>query len=231
MFDLISMAELSASMTVVIVGFTVLFGRTLKGRIVVATVLAAWFCGVLAVGATGLLQPDRIGVPGLGAAVALPVVLLTLFGLGTAKGRAAIRNAPLAGLVGVQAVRVLGVSFVILHALGRLPAPFAPVAGWGDIAIGAAAAPLALWLLRQPSPRASNPVVLIWNLLGLLDLVAAVALGAMSSPGPIRIFLDEPGSTIMTSLPWIIIPCFLVPSLTFIHFATFQKLRHLRAHS
>lgn len=224
MFDILSMAELTASMTIVIVGFTLLFGRTLSGRITIATVLSAWFCGVLAIGATDAFDfANGLGVAGLGAAVGLPIVALSIFGLGTAKGRAAIAAAPMAGLVGVQTVRVLGISFVLLHAMGRLPAPFAPIAGWGDIAVGAAAAPLALWLLRRPE-RQTSAAVWIWNILGIIDLVAAVALGVTSSPGPIRFFMSEPSAELMNNLPWIIIPCFLVPSLTFVHIATFYKL-------
>ncbi len=225
MFDLLSMAELTASMTVVVVGFTLMFARSLKHRIAIAAAMSLWFCVVLVCGATGALDYDRgLGLAGLGLAVAGPIAILSLIGLGTPQGRAAILGAPLAGLVGIQSVRVLGVSFVLLHAMGRLPAPFAPVAGWGDIAVGAAAVPLALWLAtRQPAtPKAT---VLVWNSLGLLDLVAAVVLGVTSSPGPARIFMDEPGSNLMTTLPWIIIPCFLVPALTIIHLATFYQLR------
>ena len=53
---------------------------------------------------------------------------------------------PLPALVAAHAVRVLGIFFLILHAQGRLPAPFAPTAGWGDIVIGATALPVA-WLV------------------------------------------------------------------------------------
>jgi hypothetical protein len=55
---------------------------------------------------------------------------------------------PLWLLVGVHTVRLLGVSFIILFAAGRLPAPFAPVAGWGDIFVGATAIPVA-WLVYR----------------------------------------------------------------------------------
>ena len=51
----------------------------------------------------------------------------------------------------------------------------------------------------------------LWNILGILDLVSAIALGATSSPGPIQLFHVTPNSSLMTTLPWIIIPCFLVP--------------------
>ena len=37
----------------------------------------------------------------------------------------------------------LGVFFIALWALGRLPAPFAPSAGWGDVLVGLTALPIA----------------------------------------------------------------------------------------
>jgi hypothetical protein len=57
--------------------------------------------------------------------------------------------------------------------------------------------------------------------------VIAVTLGATSSPGPIQLFRGEPSSAIMSTLPWVLIPCFLVPSLAFIHLCTFYRLRLL----
>lgn len=220
-FDLLSMAELSLSAAVVVSGFAVLFGRSRREQIVIGMVMALWFASVLAAGATYLLYDDGgPGVPGLAVAVVLPIVLMSWAGFGSVWGRERLRSAPLPGLAGIQAVRILGVSFVLLYAAGRLPAPFAPVAGWGDIAIGATALPMALWVSRGVTTGA----FIGWNAIGLLDLVAAVGLGAMSSPGAIRVFTTEPGSEIMATLPWIIIPCFLVPALAFAHLIVFWRL-------
>jgi hypothetical protein len=129
----------------------------------------------------------------------------------------------MSALVGVHSVRVLGLSFVLLYAAKRLPAPFAPVAGWGDVAVGL----LAIALLARMTRRQAIPNRLhwLWNALGLADLVVAVALGATSAPGPLQIFHGPPSSAIMTTLPWILIPSFLVPALIFLHLCTFYRLR------
>jgi hypothetical protein len=126
-------------------------------------------------------------------------------------------------LIGVHALRVLGILFVLLYAAKRLPAPFAPVAGWGDVAIGVTAIPLAL--LSRDEGRAPKGLIYAWNVLGLTDLVVAVALGTTSAPGPLQIFQGGPNSAIMTSLPWLIIPGFLVPLLAFVHLSIFYRLR------
>ena len=219
-FDMVSMAELSASAVVVALGFGELFGANLRERIAVSAAMLAWLALVLWMGEQRLLfYQNGFGVPGLGLAVALPVALLSLVFLGTEWGRARANAAPLAGLAAIHTVRVFGgVTFVLLYAAGRLPAPFAPIAGWGDAFIGATALAAAWMSTRRPD------LTTAWTLLGMLDLVTAIALGATSSPGPIRIFTDGPGSAIMTNLPWILIPCYLVPALAFAHIVALRRL-------
>jgi hypothetical protein len=226
MFDLLSTAELTASAAVVVFFLSSALSVTARRRGMIAAALTGWFCLVLAAGATGAFSQIGIGTPGLGLAVVIPIAVLSAVVLGTASGRELVRRVPLTALVGIHSLRMLGLSFVLLYAAKRLPAPFAPVAGWGDIAVGLLAIPLALMLARggDTVPRG---LVALWNALGLLDLVAAVTLGATSSPGPIQLFHVQPSSGIMSTLPWILIPCFLVPSLAFIHLCTFYRLRML----
>jgi hypothetical protein len=134
----------------------------------------------------------------------------------------ALRAIPLSMLIGVNVIRAFGVTFLLLYSAGRLPAPFAPVAGWGDILVGLTALPVA-WLAYKKG-AAAHPTVWIWNIIGLLDLIAAVGLGVVSSPGPLRLIFAEPGSGIMTTLPWLLIPGFLVPLLAATHLAVFYRL-------
>ena len=218
-FDLLSTIVLSASATVVVAAFVALSGSSLTSRISIGAAMALWFIGVLCLGA-----PGNIGTPLLGAAVLIPVVVLSVVGFGWSFGRGRLQSAPLPALIALNVIRILGVLFVLLYAAKRLPAPFAPIAGWGDVAAGAAALPIALWVAKQPDT--ARRAVLVWNTFGLADLVTAVTLGALSAPGPGRVFFDSPGSALMSSVPWILIPCFLVPSLSFVHLVVFyQTLR------
>jgi hypothetical protein len=224
MFDLLSTAELTASSAIVVFFLSSMLSNTVRQRALVAAALAGWFCLVLTAGATGALaHPIGPGIPGVGVAVLIPIILLSVLVLGMARGRELVRRAPLAPLIGVHSVRILGITFVLLYAAKRLPAPFAPVAGWGDVLVGVLAIPLALLLVR--SATVPKGWIALWNTLGLADLVAAITLGAMSAPGPLRLFPGEPSSAIMASLPWLLIPGFLVPSLAFLHLCTFYRLR------
>jgi hypothetical protein len=224
-FDLISSALLSSSAA--IVAFTIIrtFARTLPQRIAWISALALWFATILSAGATGVLGPTGgLGPAALGLAVLIPVLLLTLVALRSDSRRQAILETPLPTLISVHAVRSLGIIFILLYTAGRLPAPFAPSAGWGDVFIGITALPLA-WLISRGR---GYSLVWIWNALGILDLITAVGLGATSSPGPIQIFHTTPNTSLMTSLPFILIPCFVVPMLFFLHIITFYRLRHLQ---
>ncbi len=192
-------------------------------RIGLGVVFAAWFFVVVSLGATGVLSPDRLGTPGLGVAVALPVLAVAFLAPRVPVLRSALFGISLPVLIGVNALRVLGVFFVMLYTAGRLPAPFAPSAGWGDIFVGATALPVALFAARQASGW--RPLAFIWNVIGFADLVNAISLGVMSATGsPLRIFTNGPDTDLMTALPMFLIPGFLVPLLMLTHLAVFARL-------
>src|SRR5260370_7843233 len=112
--------------------------------------MALWFIGVVLLGA-----PGTISSPVLGAAVLFPVAVCSVIGFGSSVGRGRLQSAPLPALIALNVIRLLGALFVLVYAAKRLPAPFAPVAGWGDISIAAAALPLPPCAPTKPdTPRA-----------------------------------------------------------------------------
>ena len=181
--DLLSSIELTASAAIVIAALSIGFGSSAAVRVRIAFSLSSWFVVVVILAATRALYYEHgLGSPGLGIAVALPIVILCGVVARAKSLREGFHRVPLWLLVGVHTVRLLGVSFIILYVAGRLPAPFAPVAGWGDILVGATALPVAWLAYRQPT--SARPILWIWNLIGIADLIAAVGLGVTSSPGP-----------------------------------------------
>ncbi|SRR6266702_1688351 len=221
--DLIGSIELTASAAIVIAALSIGFGANATTRFRAAVGLSAWFVLVVILAATRVLYYEHgLGAPGLGIAVALPIAVLCSVVARVKSLHEGFRRVPLWLLVGVHTVRVLGIMFVILYAARRLPAPFAPVAGWGDIFVGATALPVAWSAYRRPTNARS--ILWIWNVIGLVDLIAAVGLGVGSSPGPQRLIFAEPSSAIMTTLPWLLIPGFLVPLLFAVHIGIFIRL-------
>jgi len=77
----------------------------------------------------------------------------------------------------VQSWRTAGFVFLVLARYHILPASFALPAGWGDIAVGATAVFVASRLAVSKHRRA----FILWQLLGMLDLVMAVTLGATAA--------------------------------------------------
>jgi hypothetical protein len=221
--DLIGSVELTASAAIMVAALSIGFGSTAVVRIRIAAWLAAWFVVVVILAATrALYYEGGLGAPGLGIAVVLPIAVLCIAVARTQALRAEFHRVPLWLLVGVHVVRLLGISFIILYTAGRLPAPFAPVAGWGDIFVGATALPVAWFAYRRPTNV--RLTLWIWNIVGVADLIAAIGLGVISSPGPQRLIFAESSSAIMATLPWLLIPGFLVPLLFAVHIGIFIRL-------
>jgi hypothetical protein len=137
--------------------------------------------------------------------------------------RRMVEAVPQGWLAGIQLFRVLGVIFLLLYGIGRLPGEFALPAGIGDVAVGLLAPAVALAYARRP--RATAGWLRAWNLFGIIDLVVAVTTGFLTSPSPLqRLALDRPNELI-TAFPLVMIPVFLVPLSILLHLASLWKLR------
>jgi hypothetical protein len=161
------------------------------------------------------------------AVVPPTIVLLALWRSSTL--RRVVAAASLPALIGVQFYRSVGVLFVILLALGQLPAHFAVPAGWGDIAVGLTAPLVALALAR--GVRGGRTLAIGWNVFGLLDLVVAVGMGT----GFLAPFLvPDLGSRVsptpaMGVFPMVLVPTFAVPVSVLLHLvALVRVLREVR---
>jgi hypothetical protein len=223
LLDLIGATALGFNAAAVIGVLALGAGSTLRQRLQIAAVLVAWLALVLLLGATGALHalptdPADVRSAALarfGIAGGLPIVAMVAAVLGLRSLRERVLRMPTAALVGVNALRLLGVLFLLLYAAGRLPAPFAPVAGWGDIVVGALAIPLAFATKRTENHR----LLLAWNVLGLADLITAVGLAVTAPAVP-----GAGGTDGMTLLPWLMVPAFLVPLFAATHLAIFYQL-------
>ncbi|MGO1074047.1 hypothetical protein [Inquilinus sp. CA228] len=223
--DLLAAIGLTAGAAILVAGLSIAIPAGSAGRVLAATVLAGWFALIAGLGAAGLFDDVRgLGPPALGLAVLLPVAILALGRARPGLLQRAWRGIPLPVLIGLHATRVAGIVMVLWHEAGRLPAPFGPIAGWGDVLVALAAIPVAL-MVKAGTPG-WRPVALGWNALGLLDLVVAIGLGLTSAPGsPLRLFFGEPGTGLMNNLPLLLIPAYLVPLLIVTHLAVFARLR------
>src|SRR5436309_11246938 len=166
--------------------------------------LLGWLVLAFVLGSAGVFQatPSRAFSP---VAVGIAVTVLTgMFLLSRSSAlNAVIAAIPLPWLVGVQLYRVLGLNFLVLYALGRLPGEFAIPAGAGDVVVGLAA-PVVGYLFYK-GYRWSCLAVLGWNIVGILDLVVAVSTGFLTSPGPIHMLSFTTSNALISSFPLLLL--------------------------
>jgi hypothetical protein len=125
-------------------------------------------------------------------------------------------------LIGIQLYRALGVIFLILYADGKLPGLFALPAGVGDMLVGLTAPLVGLAYAKAPLKTAG--LVRIWNGLGILDLTVAVMTGFLTAPSLFQAVDVQPTSDLITVLPMVLIPVYLVPLSIVLHLASLAKL-------
>ena len=175
-----------------------------------AGLIGAWFVFSLTASALHLYRtgPNDLPLP-LGLAVLTPIVVFLVWFASSPGLRQFTMSLNPRTLTLVQSWRVAGFVFLVLAAYGILPSVFALRAGWGDIAIGATASFVALKLASPDHRR----IFVVWQVLGIADLVTAVTLGTLAS------VIDPRGipTSAMTVLPLSLIPTFAVPLLLILH--------------
>jgi hypothetical protein len=185
---------------------------------IVASLIAVWFLVVLAASALGVFKGNPSRPPiALGLAVLIPVAAFALWFRASAPFRRFTLALDPRTLTFLHSWRMIGFVFLVLYADGILPGLFALPAGLGDVLIGITA-PFVALKLADPSRRSS---FLLWQALGVLDLVVAIGTGAGA-------FLINPHgipTSPNTVLPLNLIPAFGVPLLLILHWISIAQAR------
>ncbi len=189
-----------------------------------AVVFAVWFTLVMLAGAGGVFVTPP-GTPPLPILIGVTAPIIVFFaGLRMSRAfRDFVLAADLRFMLAVQAWRFAGLGFLALYTHGVLPGVFAWPAGLGDIAIGVTAPWLLIALIHRPNFAASKTFV-VWNVLGVVDLVVAVGTGALSS-GLAAGVAGEITASPMAQLPLVLIPAYLVPIFVMLHVAALLQAR------
>jgi len=185
---------------------------------------AVWYAAVSLLAARGaFLAGPELRFPALPIAVFLPVLLGAAILPRLPLAARILDATPLSRLIAIQALRLMGVVFLIEWARGALPGEFALPAALGDMATGALAIPLARMAARKaPGAQAA---ILSWTALGLVDFVVALGTGFLTSPGPLQLLaLDRP-NLLASAYPLALVPVFGVPMFTGLHLLTLWKMR------
>ncbi len=168
--------------------------------------LFAWLGIELVLVLTGAL-PDTQPATGANIALGVGIALVLTFALPWL--RRAAWNVPLQLLLGLQAIRFFGVMFLVYSGEGLDPV-WALAAGWGDIAV-AAAAHYAEWRRCPPHTAARRMALWGWSGVVIVDILAAPA-------SAITLRAVYPG-TMPAILQWPlrIVPLYFVPLMIYLH--------------
>jgi hypothetical protein len=89
-----------------------------------------------------------------------------------------------------------------------------------DILVGITGPIIAFFLSRN---KISKAALIIWNFVSLAVLLNIVTIAILSTPSPIRVFMDEPSSGIVAVFPNAFLPGFLVPLAYTLHFLSLKQ--------
>ena len=201
------------------------FNKALKSWIAVFVIVLVWFGVVFYLAKDGVFEAGSTTIPIIPFAILIPIIVGLWLLMRSETVAIVIDTTPLSWLVGLQVYRVIGGIFVVLWIGGLLPGQFAIPAGIGDVLVGVLAAVVAAMLAG--GVRGARGSAIGWNLIGILDLVVAVATGFLSSPGPLQVLaLDQP-NVLTTAYPLVLIPAFAVPLSLILHGLCLWKIHRI----
>lgn len=197
-------------------------GRAALLAAAAAVVLGGWLAASTAIGAAGAYH-GQLGDGPPWLAIVPVGVLVALMAAGRIPVVARALSTPdmVGPLMLPHMFRVAGLSFLIMMALGKLPALFALPAGLGDIAVGIAAPFVAHRWARGTGRRAA----VRFAVLGITDLVVALTLGGLTG---FRVLPVTPVNDAISELPLVLIPTVAVPLLLALHIVNLRLLLRAR---
>jgi len=209
------------------------FDRAARIRIwlTIALLFTAWLGVAWWLALAGAFRAgQRSGVPALPIAIFLPVLIGLPLLLRSKRIGVLLDAMPTPWLVGLQVYRVFGGLFLVAWGRGSISGVFALPAGTGDVLVGLLALPVAYLLARRTAGARGTAIA--WNVLGLLDFTIAIAMGILTSPGPLQLIVPDVANTQLATFPTVMIPAFAVPSSILLHALSLRQLwrrRTLRA--
>ena len=225
MLNLIEVITAIAAIAINLVAMTHALSGSLTRRLTFAAIAGGWVGLAIGLGDTGrFVFSPYIPFPLIGVFFAAPLLTVGVLALTREGVRTALLGIPQQLLIGLNALRILGVLFLFEYMRGALSGPFPFFAGLGDVITGVVAIPLALNVARSQNVPAR--AIARWNAFGALDLFVAVGLGITSAAGsPLQLIHAGVGSQAMQYLPLCLVPTVLVPYYLITHGIVAAQLR------
>ncbi|CAN5622357.1 hypothetical protein BH11BAC2_BH11BAC2_14530 [soil metagenome] len=204
--------------------FTIFINRIInyfpKKSIALLSVLISWLGFLVFYSSTDLVHDYSLIPPPFLLVIVPPLLFIIWFASYLSK-RISLQMIPLFLPVIIQSFRIL--IEVILFALyqnGIIPILMTFEGLNYDILVGITAIPAGFLIAKQ---KMSAKTTIIWNIFGILLLVNIVVIAILSSPLPIRMFMNEPTNTIVFWFPFILLPGFVVPFALLMHVVSIRQ--------
>ena len=187
-----------------------------------AVLLIAWLLllGILSI--RGFFTNFSQLPPRLSFALLVPLPLVLLF-TRSRSGKQFLHHIQPQWLIYLQSFRILvEVTLWLLVRNGSLPVQMSFEGCNFDIHTGLLAFPVGYYCFVKKSwpPVAA----LLYNIAGLLLLLNIVAISTLSLPTPLRVFHNQPDSSLLTMFPFIYLPGLLVPLAYTLHILSLRQL-------
>jgi len=186
-----------------------------------AFLLIAWLLGLGIFSIRGFFTNFTQLPPRLSFALLPPLVLVLLFTRSRA-GKQFLKTIEPQWLIYLQSFRVLvEIALWYLVQKGSLPVQLSFEGRNFDILTGLFAFPVGYYCFVKKS---WPPVVaLLYNIAGLVLLVNVVTISTLSMPSPLRLFHNQPDSSLLTRFPLIYLPGLLVPLAYSLHILSLRQ--------
>lgn len=199
-------------------------GRSVRMAWASAAGMAVWLCATAGASASGVLEGASMPPPAL---IFMVLVNGTALALAFSRlGTRLVDGLPIAALVGVQAFR-LPLELVLhrWYAEGVLPVQMTYEGHNFDIVTGVLAVAVGAWL-RSRGP--SRGLVWVFNLVGFALLLRVMSIAVLSSPIPLRRYLEDPPVLLAYHVPYVWIVPVCVAGALFGHVLVFRWLFRTR---
>ena len=151
--------------------------------------------------------------------------LLFFFVVNTKIYKTIVEKTAVETLVRLHLFRLIGVFFVLLGLYHALPKPFAFIAGVGDILTAISSVYVARAIVQKKS--FARTLTYVWNIFGTVDILfTAIAANVLTK---ISIDTGAMGVDVLGIFPYCIIPAFAPPTILFLHWSIFRKLKEFSA--
>ncbi len=190
--------------------------------VIVTAILLAWFFAVFILSQLQFFSKNPLFIPNI--LVGFLVLFELLRRVYSSQSIQKLADSfPQHWLILIQTYRIVGVGFLILYAQGILPAEFAFPSGIGDIFVGISA-PFVAYLYYRKKPYAKK-LAIIWNIVGILDLIVALGVGFIGFPRPVQFVTLHTSTEPLSLFPLAIITLFAVPLAILMHSLSLRTIK------